>query len=55
MSFGEARWLRPDGEFTFGEFNLLEITDNRRRSPWSLFVAGALFVLGDWWLAHGVQ
>jgi hypothetical protein len=22
MSFGEARWLLPDGEFTYGEFHL---------------------------------
>ena len=31
MSFGEARWLLPDGEFTYGEFNLVEITYNRSR------------------------
>ena len=30
MSFGEARWLLPDGEFTYGEFNLLDITYNGR-------------------------
>ena len=28
MSFGEARWLLPEGEFTYGEFNLLEIAYN---------------------------
>ena len=28
MSFGEARWLLPDGEFTYGEFNLIDITYN---------------------------
>ena len=28
MSFGEARWLLPEGEFTYGEFNLLEIGSN---------------------------
>ena len=28
MSFGEARWLLPDGEFTYGEFHLLEIAYN---------------------------
>src|SRR6185312_851759 len=28
MSFGEARWLLPEGEFTYGEFNLVEITYN---------------------------
>ena len=28
MSFGEARWLLPDGEFTYGEFNLVEIAYN---------------------------
>jgi hypothetical protein len=30
MSFGEARWLLPDGEFTYGEFNLVDITYNGR-------------------------
>jgi hypothetical protein len=30
MSFGEARWLLPGGEFTYGEFNLVDITYNRR-------------------------
>jgi hypothetical protein len=30
MSFGEARWLLPDGEFTYGEFNLVDISYNRR-------------------------
>ena len=24
MSFGEARWLLPDGEFTYGEFHLVD-------------------------------
>ncbi|MEO5823563.1 MAG: DUF6544 family protein [Vicinamibacteraceae bacterium] len=28
MSFGEARWLLPDGEFTYGEFHLVEIAYN---------------------------
>jgi hypothetical protein len=28
MSFGEARWLLPAGEFTYGEFNLIDITYN---------------------------
>jgi hypothetical protein len=28
MSFGEARWLLADGEFTYGEFTLVEITYN---------------------------
>lgn len=28
MSFGEARWLLPDGEFTYGEFALVEIAYN---------------------------
>jgi hypothetical protein len=28
MSFGEARWLLPQGEFTYGEFNLVEVTYN---------------------------
>ena len=28
MSFGEARWLLPDGEFTYGEFNLVELRYN---------------------------
>ena len=31
MSFGEARWRLPDGEFTYGEFNLVEITYNGSR------------------------
>ncbi len=31
MSFGEARWLLPDGEFTYGEFNLVEIAYNVSR------------------------
>jgi hypothetical protein len=31
MSFGEARWLLSDGEFTYGEFNLVDITYNRHR------------------------
>jgi len=26
MSFGESRWLLPDGEFTYGEFHLVDIT-----------------------------
>jgi hypothetical protein len=30
MSFGEARWLLPDADFTYGEFNLLDIGYNRR-------------------------
>jgi uncharacterized protein DUF6544 len=30
MSFGEARWLLPDGEFRYGEFTLVDITYNRR-------------------------
>jgi len=30
MSFGEARWLLPDGEFTYGEFHLVDITYNGR-------------------------
>ena len=30
MSFGEARWLLPDGEFTYGDFNLVDISYNRR-------------------------
>ena len=30
MSFGEARWLLPDGEFTYGEFNLVDISYNAR-------------------------
>jgi hypothetical protein len=30
MSFGEARWLLPAGEFTYGEFTLLDITYNVR-------------------------
>ena len=30
MSFGEARWLLPDGESTYGEFNLVDITYNGR-------------------------
>jgi hypothetical protein len=30
MSFGEARWLLPGGEFTYGEFNLVDITYNGR-------------------------
>jgi hypothetical protein len=30
MSFGEARWLLPDGEFTYGELNLVDITYNGR-------------------------
>ena len=28
MSLGEARWLLPEGEFTYGEFTLLEIAYN---------------------------
>jgi hypothetical protein len=28
MSFGEARWLLPQGEFTYGEFHLVEIAYN---------------------------
>jgi len=28
MSFGEARWLLPDGEFTYGEFTPVDITYN---------------------------
>jgi hypothetical protein len=28
MSFGEARWLLPDGEFTYGEFHLIEVAYN---------------------------
>jgi len=28
MSFGEARWLLPEGEFTYGEFRLVEIAYN---------------------------
>jgi hypothetical protein len=30
MSFGEARWLLPSGEFTYGEFTLLNISYNGR-------------------------
>jgi hypothetical protein len=30
MSFGEARWLLPDAEFTYGEFNLVDISYNGR-------------------------
>jgi hypothetical protein len=30
MSFGEARWQLADGEFTYGEFNLVDITYNGR-------------------------
>jgi hypothetical protein len=30
MSFGEARWLLPGGEFTYGEFHLMDITYNGR-------------------------
>ena len=30
MSFGEARWLLADGEFTYGEFTLIDITYNGR-------------------------
>ena len=30
MSFGEARWLLADGEFTYGEFTLIDITHNGR-------------------------
>lgn len=30
MSFGEARWRLPDGEFTYGEFTLVDITYNGR-------------------------
>jgi hypothetical protein len=30
MSFGEARWLLPEGEFTYGEFTLVDITYNGR-------------------------
>jgi hypothetical protein len=30
MSFGEARWRLPDGEFTYGEFTLVDIRYNRR-------------------------
>jgi hypothetical protein len=32
MSFGEARWLLPEGEFTYGEFNLVEVTYNVSRA-----------------------
>jgi hypothetical protein len=28
MSFGEARWLLPEGEFTYGEFNVVEVAYN---------------------------
>ena len=31
MSFGEARWRLPEGEFTYGEFTLVDITYNRHR------------------------
>ena len=30
-AYGEARWALPDGEFTYGEFNLQEVTYNVRR------------------------
>ena len=30
---GEARWTLPDGDFTYGEFNLEEVTYNVRRFP----------------------
>jgi hypothetical protein len=30
MSCGEARWLLPEGECTYGEFNLVDITYNNR-------------------------
>lgn len=30
MSFGQARWLLPEGWFTCGEFNLVDITYNGR-------------------------
>jgi Family of unknown function (DUF6544) len=29
-SYGEARWMLPDGEFTYGEFRLQEVTYNVR-------------------------
>jgi hypothetical protein len=29
MSFGEARWLLPEGEFTCGEFTLTEMAYNK--------------------------
>jgi hypothetical protein len=29
-SYGEARWMLPDGEFTYGEFELQEVTYNVR-------------------------
>jgi hypothetical protein len=29
-SYGEARWLLPDGEFTYGEFELEKVTYNVR-------------------------
>ena len=28
---GEARWLLPEGEFTYGEFDLQEVAYNVRR------------------------
>lgn len=31
MSYGEARWLLPEGEFTYGEFNLVDVTYNVSR------------------------
>jgi hypothetical protein len=31
MSFGEARWLLPEGEFTYGEFSLVDISYNGTR------------------------
>ena len=28
---GDARWMLPEGEFTYGEFDLVEVTYNLRR------------------------
>ena len=27
-SYGEARWALPDGEFTYGEFQMLAVATN---------------------------
>lgn len=34
MGFGEARWLLPEGEFVYGEFELQDVTMNRRPRSW---------------------
>ena len=43
MSLGEARWLLPDGEFTYGEFHLIEIAYNGSddRDPACLLTAAS--------------